>query len=118
MTTIRTGFRLGLILAGLALAAHAQPPPPAAAGPRAVAVKVANQTKQAIVAVYSSIPGREDWSADMLGKAKLGAGKTLSLKLVDATGECLLDFSALMDNGDTKVQKGVDLCGAAPLVQF
>jgi hypothetical protein len=116
MTTIRSGFRLGVVLAGLALAAHAQSPP--GAGPRVAAVKIANQTKQAIVAVYSSAPGRGDWGSDMLGKAKLGPGKTLSLKLADATSECLLDFSALMENGDTKVQKGVDLCGAAPLVQF
>jgi hypothetical protein len=115
MTIRRFSFAaaLGLGLAA-ALGVQAQP----AAGTPALAIKVANQTKQAVVAVYTSLPGRGDWGDDMLGKGKLAPGKTLNLKLIGPAGECMLDFSALLENGDTVVQKAVDVCQAAPQVQF
>jgi hypothetical protein len=115
MTIGNIGFCAALSLC-LAAAPCAQAQ--SAAGAPAKAVKVANQTKQAVVAVYTSIPGRGDWGDDMLGKAKLPAGKTLNLKLIGPAGECMLDFSALLENGDTVVQKAVDVCQAAPQVQF
>ena len=115
MTVLAPSFRLGLVLSLAAAAAWAQT---AAPQPRAGQVKVSNSTKQAIVAVYTSMPDRGDWGDDMLGKLSLGAGKTLTLKINDPGSSCTLDFNALMADGGNKVQKAVNLCAADPQVQF
>jgi hypothetical protein len=84
----------------------------------AAAVQCANGGKRAIVAVYSSPPGRADWSDDMLGKSTLKPGQTLMLKLKAKPDGCKVDFSALLDNGDTITKKDVDLCIPSPTVGF
>jgi hypothetical protein len=90
----------------------------AAAGDPATAVQCANGGKLAIVAVYTSPPGRSDWSDDMLGKGTLKPGQTRMLKLKAKPDGCKIDFSALLDNGDTVTRKDVDLCAASPTVGF
>ena len=89
-----------------------------AAGDPATAVQCANGGKLAIVAVYTSPPGRSDWSDDMLGKGTLKPGQTAMLKLKAKPDGCKVDFSALLDNGDTVTKKDIDLCAAAPTVGF
>ena len=95
--------------AGSAIADDANP---------ASAVQCANSGKRPIVAVYTSPPGRGDWSDDMLGKGTLKPGKTAMLKLKAKPDGCKVDFSALLDNGDTVTKKDVDLCAASLTVQF
>lgn len=95
--------------AGAALAEDGNP---------AAAVQCANGGKRPIVAVYTSPPGRKDWSDDMLGKGTLKPGQTLKLKLKAKPDGCKIDFSALLDNGDTVTKKDVDLCVASPAVGF
>ena len=87
-------------------------------GNPAAAVQCANGGKRPIVAVYTSPPGRSDWSDDMLGKGTLKPGKTAMLKLKAKPDGCKIDFSALLDNGDTVTKKDVDLCIASPSVDF
>jgi hypothetical protein len=84
----------------------------------ASAVQCANGGTRPIVAVYTSPPGRGDWSDDMLGKGTLKPGKTAMLKLKAKPDGCKVDFSALLDNGDTVTKKDVDLCIATPTVGF
>lgn len=85
----------------------------------ATAVQCANSGKRAIVAVYTSPPGRKDWSDDMLGKGTLKPGQTAKLKLKAKPDGCKVDFSALLDNGDTVTRTDVDLCAAPePSVGF
>jgi hypothetical protein len=82
------------------------------------ALQVANGGKRPIVAVYTSPPGRGDWSDDMLGKGTLKPGQSQKLKLKAKPDGCKVDVSALMDNGDTATRKDVDLCASAPSVGF
>ncbi len=64
------------------------------------------------------LPGRSDWSDDMLGKGTLRPGKTAKLKLKAKPDGCKVDFSALLDNGETTVKKDIDLCADTPNVGF
>jgi hypothetical protein len=89
-----------------------------AAGDPATAVECANGGKQAIVAVYTSPPGRNDWSDDMLGKGTLKPGQSRMLKLKAKPDGCKVDFSALLVNGDTVTKKDIDLCAPSPTVGF
>lgn len=82
------------------------------------AVEVANGGKRPIVAVYTSPPGRSDWSDDMLGKGTLKPGQSARLQLKAKPDGCKVDVSALLDNGDTATKKDIDLCGDAPKVGF
>jgi hypothetical protein len=84
----------------------------------AATVHCANSGKRPIVAVYTSPPGRSDWSDDMLGKGTLKPGQSAMLKLKAKPDGCKVDFSALLDNGDTVTKKDVDLCIASPTVGF
>jgi hypothetical protein len=84
----------------------------------ATAVQCANGGTRPIVAVYTSPPGRSDWSDDMLGKNTLKPGQTAMLKLKAKPDGCKLDFSALLDNGDTVTKKDIDLCIPSPTVGF
>ena len=90
----------------------------AGGGDPATAVQCANGGKKAIVAVYTSPPGRDDWSDDMLGKGTLKPGQSRMLKLKAKPDGCKVDFSALLDNGDTRTKANVDLCADAPNVGF
>jgi hypothetical protein len=107
----------GMAWAALGGWATAQAQAPAAADP-AAAIHVANAGKRPIVALYTSAPGRDDWSSDMLGKGTLKPGQSMTLKFKDKPGACKVDFSALMDNGDTTTRAGIDLCAAQPSVGF
>ena len=118
MTAHRIRIGTVVALAAASLAAFADAQSDGASATPAATVKVANQTKQAVVALYASIPNRGDWGDDMLGKAKLPAGKALTLKLIGPAGECTLDFNALLENGDSVMQKAVNVCQAAPQLQF
>jgi hypothetical protein len=111
MRTILQTALLAVALAAVGSLAAAQTDP-------ATAIEAANGGKRAIVAVYSSPPGRKDWSDDMLGKGTLKPGKSAKLKLKAKPDGCKVDFSALLDNGDTVVKADVDLCAAAPTVGF
>jgi hypothetical protein len=111
MNTILSRTLLAVALAAVAAAAAAQTDP-------ATAVECSNSGKRAIVAVYSSPPDRKDWSDDMLGKGTLKPGKSAKLKLKAKPDGCKADFSALLDNGDTVVKAGVDLCATSPAVEF
>jgi P pilus assembly chaperone PapD len=110
--------RLGLLAAAWAAicgstTVHAQTAPTPA-----TAIHVANESKSPIVAVYVSPAGRVDWSDDMLGKGKIGPGKSAKLTLKTKPTDCKVDFSAMLDNGDTRIKKDIDLCAAAPAVGF
>lgn len=108
-------------LAGLlawAGSAVAQDAPAAAPANPAAAVQAANGGKRPIVAVYTSPPGRKDWSDDMLGKGTLKPGQTLKLKLKAKPDGCKIDFSALLDNGETVTRADIDLCASDPRVAF
>ena len=87
-------------------------------GNPAAAVQCANGGKRPIVAVYTSPPGRSDWSDDMLGKGTLKPGKTMKLTLKAKPAECKVDVSALLDNGDTLTKTDIDLCASDPRVAF
>jgi hypothetical protein len=119
MTLATKLFLFGLAWAALAgwATAQAQTPAPAAGDP-AAAIRVANAGKRPIVALYASAPGRDDWSSDMLGKDTLQPGQSMTLKFKDKQAACKIDFSALMDNGDTATRAGVNLCAARPSVGF
>lgn len=107
-TLVGAGIAVGL---GGVVFAQGTPTP-------AAAIEVANGGKRPIVAVYISPPGRSDWSDDMLGKGTLKPGKSAKLKLKAKPDGCKVDFSALLDNGDTTVRKDIDLCADAPSVGF
>jgi hypothetical protein len=106
--TMTTLFNKALLVGALALwagSALAQ-----AASDPATTVQAANSGKRPIVAVYTSPPGRRDWSDDMLGKGTLKPGQTLKLKLKAKPDGCKVDFNALLDNGDSVTKPDVDLC--------
>jgi hypothetical protein len=90
----------------------------AAGGDPATSVQCANEGKKSIVAVYTSPPGRSDWSDDMLGKGTLKPGQSRMLKLKVKPDGCKVDFSALLENGDTVTKKDIDLCAPSPTVGF
>ncbi len=122
MTTFirKAGFvaaaAIGALLALWAGSAIAQDA--ASAANPAATVQAANGGKRPIVAVYTSPPGRKDWSDDMLGKGTLKPGQTIKLKLKAKPDGCKVDFSALLDNGDTVTKADIDLCAAEPAVAF
>ena len=103
------GWGLSALAAGFAFAQSANP---------ATDVHAANGGKRPIVAVYASKPGLSDWGDDMLGKGTLKPGQSAKLKLKAKPDGCKVDFNALLDNGDNVTKKDVDLCAAAPAVEF
>ena len=117
MTTTHSWARLAALVSVAAFAAAPVWAQSAPADP-ATAVQVANSGKRPIVAVYTSPPGRADWSDDMLGKGTLKPGKTMKLTLKAKPAECKIDISALLDNGDTMTRSNVDMCAAEPNVGF
>ena len=104
-------FLVFVVLAAFAGSAFAQTAPGAS-------IQVANAGARPIVALYTSPPGRRDWSDDMLGKGALKPGKSMKLALKAKPDDCKVDVSALLDNGDTRVQSNVDMCAATPSVGF
>ena len=54
----------------------------------------------------------------MLGKGTLKPGQTAKLKLKAKPDGCKVDVSVLLDNGDTHMQKDINLCTEAPSVGF
>lgn len=119
-TSLKWTLSAAILIAGLGFAsALAQSPAPAApATDPGQAVQVANAGKRPIVAVYSSPPGRADWSDDMLGKGVIKPGGSAKLKLKAKPDSCTVDVSAMLDNGETRTQKNIDMCAAAPTVGF
>ena len=113
-----TGRALGALAFAAAAIGAGSAIAQAAGGDPATAVQCANGGKLAIVAVYTSPPGRGDWSDDMLGKGTLRPGQTRMLKLKAKPDSCKIDFSALLDNGDTVTKKDIDLCATSPTVGF
>ena len=116
-TSLRWIVAAAVLTAALGFASASAQTTPAAPG-AAPAMQVANGGKRPIVAVYTSAPGREDWSDDMLGKGTLKPGQTVTLKLKAKPDGCKVDVSVMLDNGDTQTQKNIDLCKDAPSVGF
>jgi len=125
MKTLLTGS-VTLIAAAMAFAeagaqpAPAGPPPPAAGAPAAPkagvhVLRLTNAGKGAIDAVYVQKTGTQDASDDLLGKQVAGVGKTVTLKVNDANGDCVFDLQFLMADGATITRKGVNLCQTTEL---
>jgi hypothetical protein len=119
-TTLFLGLA-ALCAAGLA-DAQAQGPAPvkggsdtaaAAPAPGLRTFRLTNGGKTGITAVYAAPTGSNNLSDDLLGKQTAGVGRTVTLKVNDATGTCVYDLQLLMSNGDTADVKSLDLCKTA-----
>jgi hypothetical protein len=115
-------FTLGLAAAaGTALgwtSALAQDTAPAAQAAPQSALQVDNGGKRPIVAIYSSPPGRADWSDDIVGKTALKPGQSRKVTLKAKPSACKVDVIAMLDNGDTATKRDIDMCSATPSVGF
>lgn len=104
----------GMTFAGTAARAQETPAGQTPQG----ALQIDNGGKRAIVAVYSSPPGRADWSDDILGKTALKPGQSRKLTLKVKPQGCKVDIFAMQDNGDTSTKRDIDLCAATPSAGF
>ena len=106
-------FTVAVMAWSAAGAAGAQAP---AAGAAAVThsgihvVKLTNNGRGGITAVYVAKAGSLDASDDLLGKQTANPGKTVTLKVQDPDGSCMFDLQFLMNDGTTVNRKGVNLC--------
>jgi hypothetical protein len=110
---VRAAVLTAVAGSALAVAAHAQNVDPSASGRGGVHVlKLTNEARDTIQAVYAAPAGTLDLSDDLLGRQTAGPGRTVTLKIDDPKGVCVFDLEVLMNNGDDITKKGVNVCTA------
>ncbi len=111
-----TGWTLCAGVAGLLLAASgaaaqtSATTTPATATPGDHVLKLTNQGRQAVTAIYYARQGTRDWSDDLLGSQTAGPGRTVTLKIKDPGGVCVFDLQFLMSDGANVNKKAVNVC--------
>ncbi|MGQ3675688.1 hypothetical protein ACT6QH_09370 [Xanthobacter sp. TB0139] len=73
-------------------------------------VDIVNKTGYTMTAFYASNVNEESWEEDMLGGDVLRNGETLEADIDDGTGHCVYDFKARFADGDTVVQRKINVC--------
>ncbi len=102
---------LGLLLAAsIATAQTSATATPVAAKPGDHVLKLTNQGRQAVTAIYYAQQGTTDWSDDLLGSQTAAPGRTVTLKFKDPGGACVFDLQFLMSDGANVNKKGVNVC--------
>lgn len=89
--------------------------PHGATGPPAYAMErhvvITNDTHQAIVEIYLSNVGTQNWQQDILGSDFLTPGSSLIVGIDDRQGQCRFDLKTVLDDGTDLVRRNVDVCG-------
>ena len=108
--TLGAGVAGLLLAASLAAAQTSATATPAGAKPGDHVLKLTNQGRQAVTAIYYAQPGTMNWSDDLLGSQTAQPGRTVTLKIKDPGGACVFDLQFLMSDGANVNKKGVNVC--------
>ena len=108
--TLCAGVAGLLMAASVATAQTSTTATPVAAKPGDHVLKLTNQGRQAVTAIYYAQQGTTDWSDDLLGSQTAGPGRTVTLKIKDPAGVCVFDLQFLMSDGANVNKKGVNVC--------
>lgn len=73
-------------------------------------VDVINKTGVTIIGLYASNVDETSWQENMLGKGTLKDGETVEADINDGTGACAFDLKAEFSDGDTVVERKLDVC--------
>ena len=82
--------------------------PPAHGGERHVVLT--NSTREPIVEIYVSDTGTGNWQADLLGADFLLPGQSVLVDVDTRSGSCRVDVKTVLDDGSTRVSRGVNVC--------
>ncbi len=96
------GLLLATLVAGIGFAM------PAAAADRHV--EIINKTGMNLKHFYASVMSADSWEEDILGQDILEDGETFDADIDDGSGKCKYDFKGVFENGESLIQRGIDVC--------
>lgn len=73
-------------------------------------VKIINKTDLAIVELYASNVGEDEWTFDMLRGGVIEPHSSRVADMNDGSGYCKFDLKAVMKGGEEIKRFGVDVC--------
>ncbi len=73
-------------------------------------VDIINKTGMSLKHFYASVTSTDSWEEDILGRDVLDDGETFEADINDGSGKCKYDFKAVFENGQSLVQKNIDVC--------
>jgi hypothetical protein len=75
--------------------------------------KLNNKSSGAVNELYVSPLDANTWEEDILGQDVLDAGKTATITIHDANGQCEWDVRIVYDDGSVTDERKIDLCHLA-----
>ena len=76
---------------------------------------IVNNTGRTVTRLANSAAGEDDWGIDMLGMQPLPNGERTQTSFGRGTDQCLWDFRATFEGGETRDWRGVNLCEISTL---
>lgn len=73
-------------------------------------VDIVNKTGMPLKHFYASVTSTDDWEEDILGRDVLDDGESFEADINDGSGKCKYDFKAVFANGQSLIQKNIDVC--------
>ncbi len=80
------------------------------AGTTQASLAIVNNTGRTVLRLTISAASENDWGIDMLGMQTLPNGETGQVSFGRGTSQCLWDFRATFEGGETRDWRGVNLC--------
>ena len=82
----------------------------ASAQTESVSFELTNNTGFTLTHIYISLPSTDSWEEDILGDQVVGEGETVVISVDDGLPECKYDIRYDFEDGDSLVEKSVDMC--------
>ena len=74
---------------------------------------IVNNTGRTVTRLTDSAANEDDWGIDILGMQPLPDGETAQASFTRGEDQCLWDFRATFEGGETRDWRGVNLCEAS-----
>jgi hypothetical protein len=73
-------------------------------------ILIVNDTHHALLRLYGSNVGADDWQEDVLGSGTLDAGERITVNFDDGSEYCNFDLKAVFDDGDEVIRRRFNVC--------
>ena len=85
------------------------------AGSTQQSLSIVNNSGRTVTRLANSVAGEDDWGIDMLAMQPLPNGETARADFGRGSDQCLWDFRATFEGGETRDWRGVNLCEVTTL---